>query len=747
MHVKRKALFVAAVLIAGLFSLYACTSSSTSVSGQLSIVTFEGSGDVREPLEDIPFSNLKLADLPVSGLSLGEKAPSHSPDTEFVPDEIIIQYRPGVEPFAVQGLTLMGGYRNLRTSRDVAAGVVSVLKLTHVESARLSVDALRDRTLREIERLNALPDVDFAQPNYIYKPFVLPNLPDDKHYGLQWHYPLIKLDHLWSESLVSNLEDVTVAVIDTGIARKHGTKTPVEENHEDFGGSGLSPFIDEYDFISSASRSLDEDGYDDDATDPGDNPDPYLASFHGTHVIGTIGAYTGNSTGVAGVAGGLAGSSVKIMPLRALGYGGGTTADIVDAIKYAARIPNSTDRLPSAPADIINMSLGSTADDPLLRNAVDAAFLKGILIVAAAGNDGTPTTFYPAGYDSVISVSAVDIGAEITQYSNYGSTIDIAAPGGNFSFDLNFDTYVDGILSTFSEIEITGSYSTKLYAFYQGTSMAAPHVAGVAALIKATNPGLSPHDVQSRIEATAIDLGAAGRDNYYGHGLINAYAAVKNGAGMSPILFPFPKQIKLMGDNPSDTLILKNIGDTSDISFSSSTQYDTDSPGNWLTITPDSGTVNAVGTEIAVSVDTGSYPTLQDGKTYTALVTFPWGATQEDVYVLYKVSGFPKTGIYDIGLVYVVAIDIEAIETSLVRYYDVTDINNMYAYRIGGLPSGSYVIAASTDHNGDGIIFESEDFYGFYISIDQIVSVELGAGQKLSNIDFDVVDQYTNPDN
>jgi serine protease len=760
MPAKRKALSAACVLFAGLLTLYACNSTSNSVSGQLSIVTFEGSSAGVETLGDFPFSSIRLPKRIALQQGISMAKPPVSAEPEFVPDEIIVQYRSGVDPLAVQGLFQAGGYRELRTSPpfeghgpayagqdldssppQISRGAMAVLRLPSFESERLSPAALRDRTLREIERLNTLPSVEFAQPNYIYRPTALP---DDNFYYLQWHYPLIKLDHVWAESLVSGLQNVIVAVIDTGIARSNGTKSG--SNHEDLGGGGGSPFVDEYDFISSASRSLDGNGYDADATDPGDNPDPDLASFHGTHVIGTIGAFTGNTTGVAGIAGGaVAGSSVRIMPLRALGYGGGTTADIVDAIKYAAKIQNSTGKIPAEKADIINLSLGSTTNDPALRSAVDAAYSNDTLVVAAAGNKGTPEIFYPAGYDSVVSVSAVDIGAEIASYSNYGGTIEVAAPGGSFAFDLNFDNYVDGVLSTFSEIQGTGNYKMDLYAFQQGTSMAAPHVAGLAALIKANNPAFTAAQIRSRIQSNVIDLGTSGRDDFYGYGLINAYAAVKNGTGMSPVLFPFPKKVKMMGPSPSETLTLKNIGNSSDISLGSITvTYDGSSPGQWLSFTPDYTTVNDTGTNVDLSVNTSLYPTLLNGKTYTACVTIPWDSTEEQVYVLYNVNGFPKTGIFDIGKVYVVAIDIDQSD-EYITHYDVTSYSNLYRYSISNLPSGTYIIGASTDKNDDGIIFEADDSYGFYLSIGQIISIEVNSGDNRTGIDFEVTEAGPNP--
>jgi serine protease len=743
MPVNRKALIAFALLAAGLASLLSCTSSSTTISGQLSTITFTGTGSEEEVAHPLPIGPIRVPERYLSDISIGRLPDRHQPEAEFIPDEILVRYKPGVEPLGVRAVTLTGGFDEMRTRHDVANGAVSLLKLEPAESVSMTKQALMDRTLREIERLNALSYVEHAQPNYLYSTMADPA---DELYGLQWHYPLINWDLIWDDASITNLDDVIVAVIDTGIVRKFGTKG--SSNHEDFGGGDLasSPFVYEYDTISDAGRARDGNGYDNDATDPGDNPNPALSSFHGTHVIGTIGAYVNNgTTGVAGMAGrSAAGSSVKIMPLRALGSGGiGTTADIVTAILYAAKLPNSTNQLPAQKADVINLSLGSKVDDSMLESAVNAAYGEDIVIVAAAGNDGTPAAFYPAAYDNVISVSAVDIGAEITTYSNYGNTIDVAAPGGSFSFDLNFDDYVDGVLSTFTRYNDNGTsstsddfYETGSYAFSQGTSMAAPHVAAVAAMLKATDPSPSASDIKNRIQSRAIDLGTAGRDDFYGHGLIDAHAAVKNGAGLIPVVFPFPKQFKLKGDNPSDSFTLRNIGDGTAFSYTS-IDIEPASAQSWLTASPTSAGA-ATQHSIDISVDTSSNPTLKNGGTYTARLTVHWGTEEEHVYVLYNVNGFPKPGMADLGKVYVVALDVS---TGDIDSLDTTYFSSYYNYRMSAVPSGEYLVAASTDRDGDLVIFEEDDAYGMYLSLDQIETVKIGAGENIQNIDFDVIDQ------
>ena len=421
------------------------------------------------------------------------------------------------------------------------------------------------------------------------------------------------------------------------------------------------------------------------------------------------------------------------MPLRALGYGGGTTADIIQAIRYAARLPNGTGELPSEKADVINLSFGGTTNDQAFEDAINAAYQEDIVIVAAAGNMGTSVPFYPASFDNVISVSAVDIGAQITYYSNFGSTVDIAAPGGSLQYDLNFDEYPDGVLSASSLKIGIGSYQTDLHVFSTGTSMAAPHVAGVAALIKAANPELTANGIRSRIENHAVDLGASDRDDYYGHGLLNAYAALKNGSGMSEVLFPFPKQFMLMGENPTKTLTLKNIGNSNAITIDDITpSMDGDLP---VDLTETAGTATAAGWDIEISIDTDTYAWLKDEETHVRMLTIDVNdldnVEDEQVYVLYNVIGFPTFVMIDIGTVYVTANNIATGQKMRVP----TTYNSLYRYRISGLTTGSYIIGASTDHDNDGELFEPEDVFGYYN--DQI-AVEISSGDNIDGIDFNI---------
>ncbi|MCA2214157.1 S8 family serine peptidase [Jidongwangia harbinensis] len=220
---------------------------------------------------------------------------------------------------------------------------------------------------------------------------------------------------------------------------------------------------------------------------------------HGTHVAGTIAARTGNGAGVSAIA-----PDVRILPIRTLDASGvGVMSDVATGIVYAA----------DQGAQVINMSLGSTVQVTSVSNAIGYARSKGVVVVAAAGNyraSGSPT-LWPAADAGVVAVASTDENDAYSSFSNRGSYVDVAAPGSS-------------ILST---VPSAG------YAYYNGTSMAAPHVAAAAALVAAYRPGLTPDQVELALTGTATDLGAAGRDSDFGHGRINPAAALASVAPAS----------------------------------------------------------------------------------------------------------------------------------------------------------------------------------------------------------------------
>ena len=331
---------------------------------------------------------------------------------------------------------------------------------------------------------DADPNVVYAEPNYYAYvsdgPLApLAFTPNDPYFPFQWHMPLIQAPQAWD---VSTGQGVLVAVLDTGIA------------YEDFENFRRAPdlsstgFVPGYDFVNDDSHANDDEG-------------------HGTHVAGTIAQSTNNGQGVSGVAFGATLMPVKVLDNR----GQGSYDTIARGIIFAA------DR----GARVINLSLSGRGGSSALAEAVDYATRKGVLVVAAAGNSGGAVE-YPAAYESVLAVGSVGFDRTRVDYSNFGTQLDLVAPGGNTDVDLNRDGYPDGVLQE----TFRGDPTQFGFYYYEGTSMAAPHVSGVAALLFARRPAAPAAQVRQALEMTAADLGPAGRDNEYGMGLVQAASAL-----------------------------------------------------------------------------------------------------------------------------------------------------------------------------------------------------------------------------
>ena len=322
-----------------------------------------------------------------------------------------------------------------------------------------------------IKAIKTNPNVKFASKNHIVTTTAF--IPNDPYWVYQWDMRIIKADEVWTTQLGST--DVVVAVVDTGI----------DYNHDDLSGRViLGP-----DYAN------------------GDN-DPKDGNGHGTHVAGTIGAATNDGIGVTGLA------QVKLLAVKVLNdKGAGSDWSVAQGITYSA----------DNGADIINLSLGCLLCSlPLTESAVNYAYSKGSLIVAAAGNDGTAAKFNPASFANVVAVSATTKDDTLASYSNFGNWIELSAPGG------------DTVGGSFLETYVLSTYKRNGYAFSVGTSMASPHVAGVAALVLSQNPSLTNVDLRTHLQNTADDLGSAGFDPLFGNGRVNALTAVTTISEPSP---------------------------------------------------------------------------------------------------------------------------------------------------------------------------------------------------------------------
>jgi serine protease len=426
-------------------------------------------------------------------------------------------------------------YRDMQGATSLSAGALSVdrlsalqtqaaqhgVQLKHLRNTALGAHVLKlDRRLsvKDAAALAASlkaqdPSIEYAEPDRIMHPLMTPN---DPQYGSQWDLSEatggIRAPQAWDLSTGSG---IYVGVIDTGY-----------RPHADVAAN----IVGGYDFINDTAVSNDGNGRDSDAKDPGDwvsagecgsGSPSESSSWHGTHVAGTIAAVANNSTGVAGIAFG-----AKVVPARVLGKCGGYTSDIADAIVWVSGGSVSGVTANPTPARVINMSLGGPgACDTTTQNAINSARSRNTVVVVAAGNSNADASGYsPASCAGVVSVAATDRYGSRAYYSNYGSSVTIAAPGGDVRSSSS-----NGILSTLNAG--TTSPGADSYAYYQGTSMASPHVAAVVALMLSKKPSLTPDQVSSMLKSTARAF--PGSCSGCGAGIVDAYAAVQAAIGGS----------------------------------------------------------------------------------------------------------------------------------------------------------------------------------------------------------------------
>jgi serine protease len=434
--------------------------------------------------------------------------------------------------------------QSMKTLHTLATGAYVVQlskKMSADEIAALAADLVaRDSS------------VEYAEPDLIMQKMFTPT---DPRYAEQWHYfetnGGLRLPAAWDKATGTG---VNVAVIDTGY-----------RPHADLSGQILPG----YDFISSATIANDGNGRDSDASDNGDAivagecgsgqpTQDQSSSWHGTHVAGTIAAKTNNGIGVAGVA-----FNAKIVPVRVLGKCGGYTSDIADAIIWASGGTVSGVPANANPAKVINMSLGGGgACGTTTQTAINSARSRGTVVIVAAGNENTnASNSNPANCAGVVTVASVNRSGGRAWYSNYGTVVDVAAPGGDTSVTAN------GILSTLNAG--TTAPGADNYAFYQGTSMATPHVAGVAALMLSKNAALTPDEIESKLKSTARAFPATCTS--CGTGIVDANAAVDAATGVvAPTMNETESNGTLATANSvatTGTVVSGNMGTTTDSDY------------------------------------------------------------------------------------------------------------------------------------------------------------------------------------
>ena len=397
-------------------------------------------------------SELKLPSIK-SGL-IGTKS-----EKDTVPGKIIVKYKDGVSSEQIKTMTTQIAAKKEKSFSKLG---IDVLKVKATE------------TKNKIKELIENENVEYAEPVYVVRALSIESQNDPAYTSSrQWGLTAINPTDLWADVSEADRENVTLAVIDTGVDMDH---PDLEDN-----------IVSGYDFINDDNNPDDDYG-------------------HGTHVAGIAAGISDNGTGIAGVA-----SGIKIMPIKALDSdGAGTTETIVAGIDYAV----------GHNVDVINMSLGSDADSHALEDAVNDAVNAGVIVVAAAGNEYGSDVCYPAAYEGVIGVGAADYidgHFEEADFSNVGPEVDVVAPGVDIysTVPIELDNYNTNV----------GDLNEDGYALLSGTSMATPFVSGMAALLqakaKANDNNLNSDEVCTILKDTAVDIGDVGIDNETGAGIIN----------------------------------------------------------------------------------------------------------------------------------------------------------------------------------------------------------------------------------
>ena len=533
-------------------------------------------------------------------------------------------------------------------------------------------------TLLYAKRLRSDAAVRSADLNRIMRTSLTPN---DANYPIQrWHYEQIQLPGAWDVTTGSTA--VRVAVVDTGVVITHPELS--------------SKLVQGFDFVSSPSNE-DGDGIDAIPADPGCVIGGG-STFHGTHVSGTIGARSNDGSGVAGVSWG-----ARIMPIRALDgcVGTGTSFDIIQGIRYAAGLENDSGTLPTQRADVINMSFGAAgACDTSASDLFAQVRAQGVAVVAAAGNDNSSGPQSPASCDNVISVAATGPLRTKAPYSNFGSTVDLAAPGGDMRVDIDGNGLPDGIYSTHANGG--GANITPTLDHLQGTSMAAPHVAGVIALMLSVNPAMTPAQFDALLAQGSLTDPIPG-ENRLGQGLINAAKAI---GAANPSLPQPPPRISV---TPS-SLAFGDIGTTAQVVVANAgggtlTVTGANPSDPWISVVETSVDANGLGL-YTITVDRTGLPV----GSFSGFVLFTSNGGTGRVEVLMEVaavSGEPSA-----GKQYVLLVD--PVTNDTLAQVEVLAEGSSVAYQFDGLAARDYLLMSGTDLNNDQFICDPAEACGVY---------------------------------
>jgi serine protease len=633
--------------------------------------------------------------LPTTRPTVKPLAMPRLPGGSFVPGEALVKLRDSAMPddvlarrvaFALQRAARTGGHvsaAHRRVRFDVQGA-------TRAEREAETLDA--------VSRLQALPWLEYAEPNGIAREKLVPG---DRYYRFQWHYPAMNLPAAWD--ITTGSPDVVVAVVDSGIAA----------DHPDFAGRLAAG----YDMIDDPENAADGDGRDANPNDEGKNRANGSSSWHGTHVAGTIGAATDNNADVAGVD-----WKCKVVPIRGLGREGGTYADISAGIRWAAGLEVPGVPQNANPADVINLSLGGPGPSQTQQDAVNAAVGAGAIVVAAAGNENEDAAgSVPASLQNVVTVGATRPNGRRASYSNFGAAVDVMAPGGEIADDFNGDEIPDGVISLARDQEDPPHPDIDIK---EGTSMAAPHVAGLLALMRAVAPQLTPAQAEAILKSTASADSKCSEG--CGAGLVNALAAVREAKGTPPPAQPRlalgATQVSLGSTLGEGSVTVTNVGGGQ---LAWTAKLDGAAKAALAISGAASGSLNAgASATVRFTVNRGG---VADGN-HTASVVFESNGGDAALAVLFS-KGTPGA---NIPTLYVLALD----ENGTPRAQADTDAAREFKWALDVAPGSYYIFAGSDDDNND-LICDQGEYCGAFRSLDDPLLVEVSAGGAVT-ADFSV---------
>jgi serine protease len=669
------------------------------------------------------FANYELAWGPVSLGTTCPFATTSTPDKpSFVPGQFFVKARAGTAGetrlakttsvarsihLSVASLSWPDGPVLLEMPFEANARAASMRALSaKSHSARTGPNAsygassqlaLAFDTAAAIKQLRASGEFEYVELNGILEAQQVgygPWPPNDTLLSRMPHLDLIRLPDTFNalNSLSARPTFIPiVAVIDTGIVADHPDLTRM--------------IVPGFDFVSGSNGGDATPGID---ANPDDSkPASSAAVFHGTHVAGTIAAETFNGDGIAGVA-----PMARIMPVRVLGVNGsGSFSDILQGMLFAAGLPNDSGTVPARKADVINLSLGGQGACPsTVRDVVQQVRAQGVIVVAAAGNDSGQPVGTPANCQGAIAVSAISYSGALAYYSNVGPEVMVTAPGGDHSRQSPAGT--DLILSTHATFGTGSMTRTPNYFGLQGTSMAAPHVAGVMALMRAVNPAITPAQVDTLFASGSLtdDIGTSGRDTQFGFGMINALKAITaaGGGNPPPTVLPTLALSTTRLDFGTITtqlqITLTRINSSSDFPVSA-----TDSAANPSAVTvtglPGAGAGPYV---LTVNVNRGQLNAGED-QIQVEITSDQGRKLRFDVAVAPRAT--TPIGLLGVGPVYVLAVDPNTLET--LAQADVITNTPTYPYTLANLPR-SVIIVAGTDTDNDGFICGASEPCGAY---------------------------------